>query len=83
MPSLNGQGTATRIINRAITKSQKARLYFVASGKGLVVTRRGGAAPAEAKPGAASFLDVTIDRADHPIVADTGAEIVAGSTRMR
>jgi len=32
MPTLKGQGTATRIIKRAMKKNQKALLYFTLSG---------------------------------------------------
>jgi len=42
---------------------------FVASGKGLVVTRNGGGSPSSAREPAADFLDVSIERADHPIAA--------------
>ena len=44
---------------------------FVASGKGLVVTRGGpgGSTAAESQPAPTAFLDVTIERPDHPISA--------------
>ncbi|MDR3621021.1 MAG: ThuA domain-containing protein [Paludisphaera borealis] len=54
-------------------QTARAVAGFVASGKGLVVTRGGGPTSSEAKPVASGFLDVTIDRADHPIVAGLNA----------
>jgi type 1 glutamine amidotransferase len=43
---------------------------FIASGKGLVVTRGGGSSAfRESQPVASDWLDVTIARPDHPIVA--------------